>query len=209
MEAKTALNRIQHLNGRRELKVDFKFDSDMINSTTIKGNLKASLEGVQKLFPSYDISVVDTNEEEAKNRAWALKVAIVAVSAVLVILALILGSLTQPLLVGLPIPFGLIGIIWALYLHDLPLGLMAIIGLVGTVGVSVNDSLIMVNHMNHLAKKAGRKLSREYIVRGASSRLRAILLTTVTTLGGVFPMAYSFGENRVLPNPWHFPWVGD
>ncbi|MCB0385665.1 MAG: efflux RND transporter permease subunit, partial [Bdellovibrionales bacterium] len=66
---KTALNRIQHLNGRRELKVDFKFDSDMINSTTIKGNLKASLEGVQKLFPSYDISVVDTNEEEAKNRA--------------------------------------------------------------------------------------------------------------------------------------------
>lgn len=201
---KTTLNRIQHLDGRRELKVDFKFDPQKTNSTTAKGNIRSAIESVQQTFPTYDISVVDTNEEEAKNRAWALKVAAVAVSAVLLILALILGSLTQPLLVGLPIPFGLIGIIWALYLHDLPLGLMAIIGLVGTVGVSVNDSLIMVNHMNHLAAKAGKTLDREHIINGASSRFRAILLTTITTLGGVFPMAYSFGGESGFTQPLAF-----
>ena len=201
---KTSLNRIHHLNGRRELKVDFKIEQDETNTKSIKENIKTSLAKVSTQYPSYEIKVVDTNEEEAKNRAWALKVALLAICAVLVILALILGSLTQPLLVGLPIPFGLIGIIWALYLHNMPLGLMAIIGLVGTVGVSDNDSLIMVDSMNKFAHKTGKALNRESIIEGASSRFRAILLTTITTLGGVFPMAYSFGGESGFTQPLAF-----
>jgi hypothetical protein len=102
----------------------------------------------------------------------------------------------------LPIPFGIIGIVLALLVHDLPLGLMAMIGLVGTVGVSVNASLVMVDQINQLTKKKG--MSRETIIEGASSRLRAIVLTTLTTLGGVFPMAYSLGGESGFTQPLAF-----
>ena len=67
-----------------------------------------------------------------------------------------------------------------------------LIGLVGTVGVSVNDSLIMVDQIMKKGRKLGG-LTRDHIIEGAAGRLRAIILTTVTTIGGVLPMAYGIG----------------
>ena len=118
-------------------------------------------------------------------------------------LALVLGSLTRPLVLDCPIPFGLTGVIWALYFHDMPMGIMSLIGLVGTVGVSVNDSLIMVDTIMKKKKQKGF-LTRNHIIEGASSRLRAIILTTSTTLGGVFPMAYGIGGESGFTQPLAF-----
>ena len=68
------------------------------------------------------------------------------------------------------------------------------VGLLGVAGVAVNDSIIMVYAMNQLKKGAkDRAEKRDRTIDGAVSRLRAILLTAITTLGGVFPMAYGWG----------------
>lgn len=198
-----SLARISHHNGDRSLVVDFKFDDKKTNATKVKTDVSAALAGVSPLFPTYNIEVIDANEEETKSRAWAIRVALICLISVFMVLAVILGSLTQPFLVALPIPFGVLGIIWALYLHDLPMGLMALIGLVGTIGVSVNDSLIMVDQVNKLSARFGG-LSKYTIIEGAVSRLRAIILTTVTTVGGVFPMAYSVGGESGFTQPLAF-----
>jgi multidrug efflux pump subunit AcrB len=111
--------------------------------------------------------------------------------------------LTQPLIVGLPIPFALIGVIWALKLHDLPLSLMSMIGLIGTLGVAVNDSIVMVDHINRLWRTAGKKTT-ELVIDGAASRLRAISLTASCTLVGVFPTAYGIGGESGFTQPLAF-----
>ncbi len=201
---KKQLARIQHKDGKRMFSFDLAFDpSDEMNITLAKQQAQQVVDTLTSEFPTYTVKLRDADRAEANSRAWAIKVALLCIALVMFTLALILGSLSLPLIVGLPIPFGLMGIVWALYLHDMPMGIMSLIGLIGTVGVSVNDSLIMVDQI----MKRGRKqngLTRDLIIEGAASRLRAIILTTVTTLGGVFPMAYGLGGESGFTEPLAF-----
>jgi multidrug efflux pump subunit AcrB len=197
------LKEIAHYDGMRNLTMDF----SVAKGSNINAALAAAGKVVDQIgldFPSYEISVRNANEQEVKSQAWALKVAVVCIAGVLLVIALVLGSLTQPFLVGLPIPFALVGIILALFVHGEPLGLMALVGLIGTVGVGVNASIVMVDQMNQNSKSSQSRLNRSSIIKGASSRFRAILLTTLTTLAGVFPMAYSLGGESGFTQPLAF-----
>ncbi len=196
------LKKISHKNGQREFAFDFKV-SEKSNRTEAHKEFKAAIEPLSSKYPLHNFSLEYLSEEEKSNQAWALKVAMICIMSVYFILAVILKSLTQPLIVCLPIPFGIVGIILSLYFHNEPLGLMALVGLVGTIGVSVNASIILVDQINKLAKIKG-KISRSLIILASSSRLRAILLTTTTTLLGVFPMAYSVGGESGFTQPLAF-----
>lgn|GEM_PF-1149433 len=203
-ESSAQLSKIQHKGGQRITALDFSFDPEsgmnivkaMKNSKTLAANLVAE-------DSKLSVNVENADEGETERRSWALRVALLCVVLVLFTLALVLNSLTLPMIVGLPIPFGLMGIIWALYLHNLEMGMMALVGLVGTIGVSVNDSLIMVDQINKKGKVNG-VLPRQHIIDGAVSRLRAILLTSITTIGGVFPMAYGIGGESGFTQPLAF-----
>ncbi len=199
-----SLKEIFHKDGLRNLTLDFKLDQKEGNASLVIDRLKKALIPVQKKFPTYEIEVSEADNQAKEGKAWGLKIAIICLGGVLLILSLVLGSLSQPFLVGLPIPFGLAGIIWALYLHGLPLSVMAIVGVVGVIGVAVNDSLIMVDGINKLCQGRGVKMSRSLLIDGASQRLRAIVLTTMTTLGGVLPMAYSWGGESGFTQPLAF-----
>ena len=201
---KKSLRQISHLNGLRDLNVDFEINREQGTLISARAALKKALGPVIKKFPNYEVKVTEANREDTKNKSWALKVVILCIVGVLFVITLTLGSLTQPLLVGLPILFGGVGIIFALYFHNMELGIMALIGLIGTVGVSVNASLVMVDHINKMIKNAGGKFSKELLIQGASSRLRAILLTAMTTLGGIFPIAYSLGGESGFTQPLTF-----
>ncbi|MCB0378446.1 MAG: efflux RND transporter permease subunit [Bdellovibrionales bacterium] len=201
---KVQLATIHHIDGKRVLTMDLAFDEEKgININVAKDQAKKLASSLGQVFPTYDVSVRDADEAETERRSWAGKVALLCVVLVMFTLALVLGSVTLPFIVGLPIPFGLMGIVWALYLHNMEMGMMSLIGLIGTVGVSVNDSLIMVDQIMKRGRQRG-SLSREDIIGGASSRLRAIILTTVTTLGGVIPMAYGIGGESGFTAPLAF-----
>jgi multidrug efflux pump subunit AcrB len=77
------------------------------------------------------------------------------------------------------------------------------LGLIGTMGVAVNDSIVMVHQINLLWKKFGVR-SAELVIEGAGSRLRAIVLTASCTLIGVFPTAYGLGGESGFTQPLAF-----
>jgi len=110
------------------------------------------------------------------------------------VLAVLYNSLTRPLIIMLAIPFGVVGIVIAFWLHGKTLfGFYAAIGALGLAGVVINDSIIMLvklekEYDNHL----GKKESNQQIARIAATRLRAVILTTLTTVVGVLPTAYGF-----------------
>ncbi len=202
---KKQLGTVRHKDGKRQFSFDLSFEpTDTMNITLAKEQGQKITDALAKEFPTYSVELRDADRAEANSRAWALKVALLCIMLVMFTLSLVLGSITLPFIVGLPIPFGLMGIVWALYLHDMPMGMMSLIGLIGTVGVSVNDSLIMVDQIMKQGEKNLKGLTRAHIIDGASSRLRAIILTTVTTLGGVFPMAYALGGESGFTEPLAF-----
>ncbi|MBY0384560.1 efflux RND transporter permease subunit [bacterium] len=194
---------IDHKKGERNLVLDFRFDGQKTNEQVVQTELKKSLVTIAAKYPNLQINVVDANEEDKKGREWTRKVVYLAGILIFFILAAALGSFSQPLIVGLPIPFALIGVIWALKLHNLPLSMMSMIGLIGTMGVAVNDSIVMVDHINRLWREAGRK-TKEIVLEGAASRLRAIALTASCTLVGVFPTAYGIGGESGFTQPLAF-----
>lgn len=194
---------IEHKNGARVLNLDFRFDGQSTNEQVVKAELESLIQPVAAKFPGLEIRAIDSNEEDKEGREWTSKVVFAAAILIYLILGITLRSWTQPFIVGLPIPFALIGVIWALKLHNFPLGLMAMIGLIGTMGVAVNDSIVMVHQINSLWKKHGVR-SAELIIEGAASRLRAITLTASCTLVGVFPTAYGLGGESGFTQPLAF-----
>lgn len=204
-EETSSLNRIEHLNKERVFNFDFEFDPDSKekwNKDAVTKAMEPQIREIEKNYPQIKFQIQSVTDQEKDAQSWALKVTLFCLIAVFFVLALFLQSWTQPLVVSLPIPFSLTGVILALYLHDLPLGLMALVGIVGTIGISVNDSIVMMDQINRLAKE--KRLKRGHIIKGAGSRFRSIMITGLSTLGGVFPMAYSIGGEIGFTQPLAF-----
>jgi multidrug efflux pump subunit AcrB len=126
---------------------------------------------------------------------------IIAFLGIYFLLVLLFNSFWQPFLVLFAIPFGIVGVIIALALHGQPLSFIAIIGTIGLAGVVVNDSLVLVNHLNELRGQRTDLSLRELVALGTANRLRSIILTSVTTVAGVLPLAYGIGGTDYFISP--------
>jgi multidrug efflux pump subunit AcrB len=146
--------------------------------------------------------VVGGEAEETQKSVVNLGITmIVAAVGIYFILVLLFNSLTQPLLVMLAIPFGMIGVIGAFAMHGEPLGFMSMMGVIGLMGVVVNDSLILVNYINERRKNEPEKRFLVIVADGTATRLRPILLTSITTVAGVLPLAYGLGGSDPFISP--------
>jgi multidrug efflux pump subunit AcrB len=96
-------------------------------------------------------------------------------------------------MVMVAIPFGVIAVIIAFAIHGQTPGFLAAMGLVGLTGVVVNDSLVMVSHINDLVRARPDEPVLTLVAEGASDRLRAVVMTTLTTVVGLIPLAYGLG----------------
>ncbi|MCF7908273.1 MAG: efflux RND transporter permease subunit [Candidatus Omnitrophica bacterium] len=119
---------------------------------------------------------------------------VMAVLLIYIVLVLLFNSLIKPLIIMLAIPFGIVGIVLAFWLHGKVLfGFFAAIGAIGLAGVVVNDSIIM---LVKLEKSYDKSLNKDHynqqIADIAKTRLRAVVLTTLTTVAGLLPTAYGF-----------------
>ena len=151
------------------------------------------------------LAFVVEGEAVETQKSLDLTVTLVAASiAIYFLLIILFNSLIQPLLVMSTIPFGAAAVIQTFALHDEPIGFLALLGLVGLSGVVVNDSLVLVSHIRE--RHTGIR-TIHLIAEGTSERLRAIVLTTVTTAVGLIPLAYGWGG--LIPSwpQWPLRWV--
>ena len=118
---------------------------------------------------------------------------------IFLILAANFNSLIQPLVVMMAIPFGLIGVIWAFFFHQLPISFFMMMGVVGLNGIVVNNSIVLVDFINNLRRKGVDR--RASIIQSGQLRLRPVLLTTITTALGLAPTAYGIWGNDPFLRP--------
>jgi len=124
-----------------------------------------------------------------------------AAIGIYLVLVLLFNSMVQPLVVMFAVPFGLIGVIFAFALHQQSLGFLAMLGVIGLMGIVVNDSLILVNLNNRLRQENRDVTPIDAIVEATKHRFRPILLTSVTTVAGLLPMAYGVGGSDPFSAP--------
>jgi multidrug efflux pump subunit AcrB len=190
----------------------YHFDGDRaitITADIVKGQT-TSLEATESVvshflldrdWPGMRFEVGGEAEETEESMASLVRAFILALVGIYFILILLFNKLTQPLMVMSAIPFGIAGVIFAFALHGESLGFVAIMGVIGLGGVVVNDSLVLVNHINKLQAGRPDENIKEVVARGSADRLRAVVLTTLTTVGGVLPLAYGLGGNDAYMAP--------
>ena len=145
---------------------------------------------------SWDDRILEQGEENSQMGVNFL----LALLLVYIVMASLFESLAQPFAILFSIPFALPGAAWTLALTRTPMNLMAQIGLLMLMGIVVNNGIVLLDHMNQL-RKAGVPHD-EAILRTGRDRLRAILMTAVTTIVGLAPMA--IGSTGV-GNLYYFP----
>jgi multidrug efflux pump subunit AcrB len=166
----------------------------------IKQVLKAF--DADNLYPAVRVLSEGGAKETKKSMQSFLKAFVFAIFVIFFLLILLFDSYTQPLLVLSAIPFSVIGVIWAFFLHSEPLSFFALLGTLALVGVIVNDSLVMVVHLNYLKQKLSASTpALEWVTQGAKDRLRAVILTSLTTLAGIIPLAYGIGGTDFILKP--------
>ena len=147
-------------------------------------------------------------EESAKeSNAQLIIVIALAVFLLFVVMAVQYDSLIDPVIIMVTLPLALIGAFLLLAVTHTPFGATVFLGLILLVGIVVNNAIVLVEYINNLRKE--RRLSvYDAVVEGASLRVRPILMTSITTIIGLSPLVFGWGEGLEMLRPLAITVVG-
>jgi multidrug efflux pump subunit AcrB len=182
----------RHYDSERAIMIQADVDKDVVTPLEATDAVLAHFN-LDRDWPGMRFVLGGEAMETEESMASLYRTLLIAVIGIYFLLVLLFNSFTQPFLVLVAIPFGIVGVIIAFALHGEPFGFVAILGVVGLSGVVVNDSLVLVNHINALRRQVHTESLREVVAEGTSHRLRAIVMTTLTTIGALLPLAYGLG----------------
>jgi hydrophobic/amphiphilic exporter-1 (mainly G- bacteria), HAE1 family len=143
---------------------------------------------------------VTGQSEEMENSFTSLKFALaLAIFLVYLVMASQFESLLHPLLILFTVPLACAGSIYGLYLTSTNVSVVVFIGLIMLAGIVVNNAIVLIDRINQMRSEGLDKA--EAIMASAQSRLRPILMTTLTTSLGLLPMAIGLGEGAEIRAP--------
>jgi multidrug efflux pump subunit AcrB len=199
LETKPGPSAYRHYGGERTTTVEANVDQAVTTALEVSSATVASIDMAD--WPDLRLEIGGEAEESEESIVSLLTTFSIAFVGIYFLLVLLFDSFTQPFLVLFSVPFGLIGVIIAFGLHGENLSFMAVMGVIGLIGVVVNDSLVLVDHLNTLRRERPEDEVRVVVGEGAANRLRAIVLTSVTTAAGLLPLAYGIGGTDIYMQP--------
>lgn len=180
---------IQREDRKRAISVMADFDPNKVESARVTEDIEKSfLSKIGQEYPGVK-SERSGQSKEVEEMIGEIKVSMaVALALIFVLIAIPLKSYLQPFIVMSVIPFGLIGAVIGHLVFDKGFSMMSMFGVIALSGVVVNDSLIMVEFVNR-ARREGLSLM-DAILSAGVKRFRAIMLTSLTTFFGLFPIMF-------------------
>lgn len=189
-----------HYDNERTITVSANIDKEQTTPLLATAAVLDAID-IQSSWPGMRIITGGEAEETQKSMGSLVVAFAIAAVGIYLVLLLLFNSLTQPLVVMFAVPFGLIGVIFAFALHGEAIGFLAMLGVIGLVGIVVNDSLILVSLANRIRETEADVSATTAIVNATKLRLRPILLTSLTTVAGLLPMAYGIGGSDPFSAP--------
>ncbi len=164
----------------------------------VMGGIRTALADFE-LPPGYTLYYGGAFESLQEGQVQIATLAGLALFLVFVVMAVQYESLRNPAVIMCGVPFALIGVVLGLLAADLPLSMPVWLGVIMLIGVVVNNSIVLVEFIE-LERVRGLAIA-EAIVEAARLRLRPILMTTLTTVAGMLPLALGLGEGAEMLQP--------
>jgi len=179
---------INHLDGRREIQVsaDLK-DAQNTSATDIMSDLQENIvPQIQAKYPTISASYEGQNREAAKLSASLASAGIPILILIFLTIAFTFRSFSQPVLLMLLVPLSITGVAWGHWIHNFPLNILSLLGIIALIGIMVNDGLVLIGKFNNNLR-ANLPFDKALLDAG-KSRFRAIFLTSATTIAGLAPL---------------------
>ncbi|MCA9127446.1 MAG: efflux RND transporter permease subunit [Planctomycetales bacterium] len=195
-----AYSEINRLDQQRSITVTADIDSTQANSQEVYEELQYRvLPALQATYPAVSVDWEGQQQQTFESIVSLGIGSAVALLAMYILLVFEFRSYIQPLLIMAIIPFGVIGAAWGHAIMGLEVTLFSFFGLVALTGVVVNDSIVLVDFIN--ARVRGGMDQRQALLEAGRRRLRPVFLTSLTTIGGLFPMLLetSFQAQFLVP----------
>jgi multidrug efflux pump subunit AcrB len=186
---------------QRIVEISATYDVDADHSKVLKTAMdKLSALQLPEGYVLYDNDTNKTLEESQEN---GLLLLFLAIFLVFVVMAVQYESMLNPLIIIISIPYAAIGVAVGLLTNpDMSLSMPVWLGLIMLTGIVVNNAIVLVEQIEIEREKTG--LLKESVTKAAGLRLRPILMTTLTTVFGMLPLAIGFGEGSEMLQPLAF-----
>ncbi|OEY72075.1 efflux RND transporter permease subunit [Salegentibacter salarius] len=171
------------------------------NGNEIVGQLKTALRSYD-LPKDITLEFTGEQEEQEENMAFLLKALLIAMGGILLILVAQFNSLSKPIIIVMAVVLSLVGVFLGLIIFQMDfIIIMTMMGIISLAGIVVNNAIVLIDYTQILIDRKKRELNidedelltrAQYfdcIVRGGKSRLRPVLLTAITTVLGLIPLA--------------------
>lgn len=198
---------IKRFDYKRSKTLNGNVDEKKITSIKANAILRTEFEKLQKQYP--EVSLVfggaeESTKESMQSLGEALILALIGIFALLVFL---FKSFIRPFIIMTTIPLGLIGFSIAFFFHNKPVSFLAMIGLIGLAGIIVNSGIVLISFIDEM-KAEGKMNMHDVLVKASGLRLRAVMVTSLTTISGLFPTAYGIGgsDATLIPMTLSMAW---
>ncbi len=177
----------------------------LVSANLAKGKLDEAVAVANKVIAETQLPLslsaeVTGQSEDMQSSFHSLQFALaLAVFMVYLVMASQFESLLHPLLILFAVPLAGAGSVYGLWLTNTPLNVVVFIGLIMLCGIVVNNAIVLVDRINQLRRQGVDKDTA--ILDAAKTRLRPIVMTTLTTVLGLLPMAFGFGEGAEIRTP--------
>ncbi len=150
---------------------------------------------IEKKYPGVALTYAGEFESTSKSFTSLSFAFLIAIMAIYLVLASQFNNYIQPLIIISAVPFALIGVVYGLLITRTTFTIGSFLAIVGLAGLAVNDSLLLIDFINVRLKK-GRAL-RNAIIEACAARMRPVLITTITTMLGLLPMAIGIPNRSI------------
>ncbi len=187
LEMKRGVIAINHIDGKRQIKIEAEISNDEVSVTDLTGNINESiLPPILAKYPSVSVEQDGQAKENAKTGASFGAIGPLILLLMFFVIALTFRSISQTLVVFLLIPYLMVGVAGGHYLLGLPLSILSNLGIFALIGILVNDALVFVTAYNQRITAGEEQMQAMY--ETGISRFRPIILTSVTTIAGLLPL---------------------
>ncbi|MCC4832476.1 efflux RND transporter permease subunit [Shewanella sp. 10N.7] len=179
---------ITRIDNQRAVYITSVVDKEVIASNELVAQLQQNL--VPQLnadYPTVKIDFTGEAEQQKESTDSMQSTFVLALVMIFALLAIPLKSYVQPVIIMIAIPFGIVGAILGHWWNDLTISILSLNGILALSGVVVNDSLLLVSRFNELVREKSMPIT-EAIEQACTGRLRAVLLTSITTFAGLAPL---------------------
>ena len=200
----TAPKEIYRLNQNRVTRVTADID-ESVSLDKAAQRIRDAVQGIE-LPQNYSINVTGEEERRAESMNSLLLALLLSIVLVYMVMASQFESLLHPFTILLTIPLALVGAVLMFLATGITINIMGVIGMVMLTGIAVNNSIILVDRIGQL-KESGLSLT-DAIAEAGQQRIRPILMTSLTTILALVPMALGIGEGASLSAPMAIAVIG-